>query len=59
MWVFCLHVCIWTTCVMCYEGQKRVPDLLELELQTVVSHPVWVLGTELRSSVRAAIVLNL
>lgn len=28
-----------------YEGQKRALELLELEMQVVVSHPTWVLGT--------------
>jgi hypothetical protein len=31
----------------------------ELELQAVVSHPRWALGTELRPSARAASVLKL
>lgn len=30
----------------------------ELELQAVVSYPVWVLGTELKSSARAVSALN-
>jgi hypothetical protein len=38
--------------------QKGLSDPLELELQAVVSLPVWVLGTELRSSRRAPGVLN-
>lgn len=34
-----LHVCLCTTCVPgTLEGQRRVLDLLEQELQTVVSH---------------------
>ena len=37
--------------------QKRVSDILELELLMVVSH-VWVLGIEPRSSERAASVLS-
>lgn len=32
------------------EARKRALDALELELQAVVSHPAWVLGTELGSS---------
>jgi hypothetical protein len=39
-------------------SQKMVLDFLELELQVVVSHPEWVLGTELRSSARAVCILN-
>lgn len=38
-------------------GQKMALDLLELELK-VVSHLIWVLGIEPRSSVRAASTLN-
>ena len=32
---------------------KRVEDSLELELQVLVSHPMWVVGIELISSRRA------
>ena len=39
--------------------QKRTSDPRELELQAVVSHSVWMLGTELRSSARAMCTLNL
>lgn len=39
-------------------GQKRVPDSLEFKSQVVVSHPTWVLGTELQSSAKAALTLN-
>lgn len=35
------------------QGQKRVSDLLEPELQVVVHYLIWVLGTKLRSSRRA------
>ena len=38
--------------VSCREG-KRAPDLPELELKALVSHKMWLLGTKLRSSVRA------
>ena len=38
-------------------GQKRVLDSQDLMAQAVVSHPVWVLGTELWSSERAASIL--
>lgn len=33
-------------------SQKRAPELLELEVQIVL--PSWVLGTKLRTSVKAA-----
>lgn len=38
---------------------RRVSDLLELELEVVVSDQTWRLGTEFRSSIRAVSVLNL
>ena len=34
-------------------GQQKALDLLELELQKVVSHPAWVLGTKLGPPGRA------
>lgn len=37
--------------------QERVSDLLKLELHAAMSHPVWVLGTELYS-VRSVYALN-
>lgn len=36
----------------CCQGQQKASDPLELELQAVVSHPVCMLATELRSSAR-------
>ena len=41
-----------------HRGQEKAPDLLELELQMVVSHLVWVLEIELGSSARAMSALN-
>lgn len=42
-----------------YRGvQKSILDPLELELQPVLSHLVWALGTELQSSARAVYVPN-
>lgn len=38
--------------------QKRVPDILELELQSLVSCPPWALDTKHRSSGRAVLTLN-
>lgn len=35
-----------------HRGQKRSSDLLELELQSVVGHLMWVRETELKSSAR-------
>jgi hypothetical protein len=40
-------------------GQRRISDLLELELQAIVSCLMWVLGTELGSSAGAAGALSL
>lgn len=36
-------------CMSVFKCQKRVADSLELKLQVVGSHPVWVLETELGS----------
>lgn len=33
-------------CGGAFKGQKRVSDTLDLDLQEVVSHPMWVLGTK-------------
>ena len=53
----CPHICVETQ-----GGQRRVSDLLELELQgvsqVIVSHHIRAQGTELGSSIRAANVLN-
>ena len=48
----CAHAC------GTHSSQKRASENLESELQVVVSHQMWVLGTEIRSSVRAIINLN-
>ena len=55
----CIFVSVCLVFVDAHRGQKRVSDLLELELQAVVNSPLWVLGTELWSSARAANVLDL
>lgn len=36
-----------------YRRRPEVPVFLKLELQAVISYPVWVLGTDLGSFVRA------
>jgi hypothetical protein len=41
-----------------HRSQKRVSDNLQVELQVVVSHLLWILGTKLRSSRRAMCILN-
>jgi len=38
-----------------YTVKKRVLNFLKFQLEEVVNHPVWVLRTEIESSVRAAI----
>lgn len=44
-------MCTWTMYVSGVpRGQKRVSDALQLELQMVVSCPLWVLETEIRFS---------
>lgn len=48
----CICFCV-SECPVC-TGQKRTSDLLKLELEVVVSWQLWVLGTTLRSSERAA-----
>ena len=53
--MFCLYVCLCTLCVPdACGGQKKVSDLLDLELQMIVSCHV---GAESRSSAGAARVL--
>lgn len=43
---------------MCnHRHQKRASDPVELELQAIVSHPLWVLGTKLGPA-RAASTVN-
>jgi hypothetical protein len=53
---FCVSVC--HVCTGAHRGQKRPSNPLELGLQALVSHPVWVLGSELGSSVRAIYALT-
>ena len=45
-------------CVVTHRGQRRMLDLLELELQAVVSIFMRVLGTELGSTSRVLCALN-
>lgn len=41
VWLCCLHICNYTRCVPgVLRDQKRLSDLLELELHMVVSHCV-------------------
>ena len=55
-------MCVWEGYVHMsagvYGGHKLVPEFPELELQSVMSHLMWVLGTELESSVRPVHTLN-
>jgi hypothetical protein len=43
---------------MCAHGGQRTSDSLGLELQAVMSHLMWVLGTKPRSSANAVSVLS-
>lgn len=49
--IICMHACLYCESVhmniLRHRGQKRASNLLELELQVVMSHPTWVLGTGL------------
>lgn len=47
VWVFCLPICMPMHHMHAWfqGGAKRTPGSLELELQTVVSHLRWLLGT--------------
>lgn len=63
-----VHVCMHIVCVCVLEyvdtsadahgDQERASDSLELALQTVVSHPKWLLEAKLRSPERAVCALN-
>lgn len=44
-----MHVRTYT----CPQSLGKALDLLEMELQAVVSHPIWILGTELGLSAGA------
>lgn len=46
----CDSVYIYHMCASACRDQKRVMDSLEIELQAVVTYPMWVLGTQLCSS---------
>lgn len=56
-----MHVCVCTRvhvhalhmCANACRGQNRVLNPLELELQAIICHLMWVLGTKLQSSARA------
>lgn len=56
----CVYLCvgICTLCVGSQGSQKRALDALKLEVKAVVSHPVWMLRTELGFSATEANVLN-
>lgn len=55
-----LHEFICTTCVQYLQsiGQMKVSDPFQLELQLIVIHRVWLLGTEPGSFARAVNTLN-
>lgn len=49
---------MWTLNAAVWNGQKKVPDSLDRELQAVVRYPMWVLGAKLMFSGKAVSVLN-
>lgn len=57
VWMFCLHVYLHTICP-CRKIRGHRGWELELELQVVVSHLIWVLGIEPGSSRRESNALN-
>ena len=59
--ILCTSACVCACDCSCLKSPKegRVLDLLELELQTGVSHLIWVLETEVGSSGRIANTPNL
>lgn len=50
VWMFCLEAYILTCSCSTQGGQKRVSDPWRLELQTLVSWQMWLLGTQMGSS---------
>ena len=52
------NIYMYTTRVQFLKRPGEALDLLELELQSAVSHLMWGLGTELKSSGRAVCTLN-
>ena len=57
--LFSFYVCVYMHTYLGAPGdQTRVSEFLELELQTVVSHVTWRLGTEPGPSIRAAYTAN-
>lgn len=59
-YLMCMHVCayMYVCALVICRNQERVSDPPELELQALVGCPIWVLGTELGSSTKAASTLN-
>lgn len=54
-------LCLYEVCLLCLivkEEQVKLSDLLELLVQMVVSCPVWVLETQLKSLKRGATALT-
>lgn len=45
-------------CLQVFTKVKSLLEALELELQVVVNHPIWVQGPKLQSFGRAASILN-
>lgn len=51
-------MCLCVSVQVLAEARKKVLDLLELEFQTFESYLMWVLGTELVSSIKVVCTLN-
>lgn len=60
MYIWCVSECMYMyhVCEGTPGGQKRASAPLELELQSVVKHLIWVLGTVPEFSARAASTIN-
>lgn len=54
----CMCVCVDSVHIVMHRGQERASDLLELELQVVMSHPTWVQGNKTSFSARAEYTFN-
>lgn len=51
-------ICVHYVHAVLIEDQKRVSNSLDMDLQEVVSHVMWLLGTKSRSSARSTTTLN-
>jgi hypothetical protein len=54
----CVCVCVFVCLCVCVPMEAIVPYSLDLELQMVINHSIWMLRTDLGSPERAICVLN-